>query len=806
MIIKKVIIKTFGGLSDREIEFQNGLNVILGPNESGKSTIYHAIERTLFTPTKLTPSKFKRQMGRFIPIEGGDTIEVSIHFEDKGGEYVLRRRWGASMLSELRLPNGSVLSDDNSIQQVIMDCIEVPEGTCRTVMMTYQSGLSRTIDDLKDDRDTLESLGDLLRKAVMEMDGVSVDAFRNKVEDAYKAYLSRWDLKANYPEGNRGIENPWAKGVGSVVESFYEKEKIRQDLESALQHEQELDNVNRKISDYVTKINKAESYLKDNKAIKEDAEKRRRIDAELKGINLEYEKLAEVNKDWPVVESKTTEITQKLPELEEELDNIEKEKEKAEEYQKNKKLLDRFNRVEKKKQTVDEAKKKLAATQKLTKEDVKRLRQALNKVKELEASLLAGKLFAKFTTKVDMELEIERGIEERTKAKPSPKEPLELVAEGRLRLSHPDWDLEVTSGAEYAGVLADYDKAKVAANELLKELGVKDLKGAEDLSSRYEEKLRDLETAEANLKEELGNYTYDGLKKTVQALELEKPGREFETIVSEIADIKAELKNLRIRLDELQKKQTRYVEEYGNHDKLIQRLVEVAGKRRKKQEELNKLKPLPAEMENVDEFITKYEKIEAELANLKEEYHELIKKRIRLESTAPDRSVEEFQKELAEAEERFNAQLRKGKAIARIKEVMESLLEEMDKETYTGLELHVAELMERMTGGRYGDVVMTETIPTGLKRKNGMVIPYDYLSMGTVDTLGLALRLAITRMFLGDKENFVIMDDPLVDLDPDRQSRAADAIKEFAKDKQIILLTCHPSHAELLGGHRIHLS
>jgi len=49
------------------------------------------------------------------------------------------------------------------------------------------------------------------------------------------------------------------------------------------------------------------------------------------------------------------------------------------------------------------------------------------------------------------------------------------------------------------------------------------------------------------------------------------------------------------------------------------------------------------------------------------------------------------------------------------------------------------------------------------------------------------------------------MDDPLVDLDPDRQSKAAEAIKDFAEDKQLILLTCHPSHAKLLGGHQIEL-
>jgi len=75
-----------------------------------------------------------------------------------------------------------------------------------------------------------------------------------------------------------------------------------------------------------------------------------------------------------------------------------------------------------------------------------------------------------------------------------------------------------------------------------------------------------------------------------------------------------------------------------------------------------------------------------------------------------------------------------------------------------------------------------------------------------MDVLGIALRLGITKRFLEEKEGFVIMDDPLVDLDPDRQSKASEAIKDFAEDKQLILLTCHPSHARLLGGNRIELS
>ena len=49
------------------------------------------------------------------------------------------------------------------------------------------------------------------------------------------------------------------------------------------------------------------------------------------------------------------------------------------------------------------------------------------------------------------------------------------------------------------------------------------------------------------------------------------------------------------------------------------------------------------------------------------------------------------------------------------------------------------------------------------------------------------------------------MDDPLVNLDPQRQEKAVELIKEFSKEKQILIMTCHPSHAELFGDNVVNL-
>jgi len=807
MIIETVIITSFGGLSGRQISLQGGMNVIVGPNESGKSTIYHAIEHALFTPSNLTPAKLQKQMGRFIPLGGGDTIEAAIHFKSRGNTYILQRRWGASCSSSLTLPNGSMLTDDDAIQGVIRECMQAPEGTYKKVMMTYQTGLARTIRDLRQDKDTLESLGDLLRKAVMEMDGVSVDAFRDKIEDTYTGYFGRWDMDAGYPEGNRGIESPWVKGAGSVTRLFYEKENLRKAREHAAEYEKKLDDVNKTITDQGSQKNTLEAYIKRNKPLKEDAVKRRQIEAEAAGLRLEYEKLEKINTHWPVVESKVNEISKQIPELEEKEKRLTKQKQEAERYQKDKLLLERYSRVKKKKNAADEANRGMQKVTKLSDGCLKAIREAVAKKSRIEAALSAATLAVRFTPRKDIELNIQKGLEDAFRSSVRAGAVVDFHADGRFLLSHQEWDLEVRAGElDYEKIVERYKKAQSEVAELLRNANAISLAEAEAMNVNYKAALAELEKITYSLQEELGEETYESLQEKIAVLQVTKPDRGLETILSDLADTKAKIKSLKGTLSELQEKLRSYVEEFGDHHQLLERLAELSGLRKQKQKILSELTPLLTEMESIDAFICSYEEMESQLKAVTATYHEFIQERIRLEGKAPDRSVEEIERDLAEAAERFDTELRNGMAIARIKKSMEGLLAEMDSATYTGLEQEVSALLHKMTAGRYHEVVMEEVIPDGFRRKDGAVMPYDILSMGTKDILGIALRIAITKQFLAEKEGFIIMDDPLVDLDPDRQSKAAASIKTFAEDKQLIILTCHPSHARLLGGNQIELS
>jgi len=73
------------------------------------------------------------------------------------------------------------------------------------------------------------------------------------------------------------------------------------------------------------------------------------------------------------------------------------------------------------------------------------------------------------------------------------------------------------------------------------------------------------------------------------------------------------------------------------------------------------------------------------------------------------------------------------------------------------------------------------------------------LSQGATASLAIAVRLSLAELYLKKAPAFLIMDDPFVDLDPDRRSASVKLLQKFGEKTQIILLTCHPGHAKEIG-------
>lgn len=92
MKLRRISLRPFAGFLVRDVEFAPGLNVVLGQNDVGKSTLFRAIDCTLFLRSKTSRStkEGKDILPRVIPL-GGDHARAALAFTAGGKEWELEK-------------------------------------------------------------------------------------------------------------------------------------------------------------------------------------------------------------------------------------------------------------------------------------------------------------------------------------------------------------------------------------------------------------------------------------------------------------------------------------------------------------------------------------------------------------------------------------------------------------------------------------------------------------------------------------------------------------------------------------------
>ena len=122
MRIKSITLKPFAGIRDKIVEFLPGLNVIIGPNEAGKSTLLNALKSVLFNNVNLTKTKYERLMKEYMPAQGGNTIRVYLDFQVEGKNYWLEKTWNAGGKNGsclFKFEDDSEYTGDNEVSMLI---------------------------------------------------------------------------------------------------------------------------------------------------------------------------------------------------------------------------------------------------------------------------------------------------------------------------------------------------------------------------------------------------------------------------------------------------------------------------------------------------------------------------------------------------------------------------------------------------------------------------------------------------------------------------------------------------------------
>lgn len=158
---------------------------------------------------------------------------------------------------------------------------------------------------------------------------------------------------------------------------------------------------------------------------------------------------------------------------------------------------------------------------------------------------------------------------------------------------------------------------------------------------------------------------------------------------------------------------------------------------------------------------------------------------------SPEHDENELKMTLSELSEEYNVKKELYDALVIAEENMQAAVDDISRSFGPVLNEKTAEIFNRLTGGRYDKVMVDKEYSIQAKQKDGVYHEWKFLSSGTTDQAYLALRLAMTELITENGERLPLMlDDILLQYDEKRMKHALDFLGEYAKDAQILFFTC----------------
>jgi len=798
MKLTSIRLHPFGGTVDRTIALQDGLNVLQGANEYGKTTLLHALWHALHTSTDLAPSMLEKNMRRWFPLPGGDHVRVTLCFEAEGSSWTLEKTWGAGRSAHLRAHNGAPMADHTSVQQRLRTLLRLNEATWKWVLFTGQAQLARTLEHLAKEAATLEDVHGLLQGAAAIPGDIPADRLRGVLDERITAHYSNWDRVVNAPRDGRGIANPWKIKVGPVLAAYYAKENIQVELERVVAHERSVDTVNERCASLAATFQKAEPFITEGRSLRNGLSSRIGLEEKVQRLTNTVQQLMAIVTAWP---GATQVIAAKGEELERsatDLDKLQDELDIARKQAQAQHLRDGYRRITEARAAWQEASSKLAALPAVDPQALQELKNLEQRMAELQIQVEAQKLVARLECSGARMVTVQSGTDAPASIALSPGQPWQADAAGRFSAMVDDLQITVQSGLEDVDALfGKLETAQLRRTELLSALGRPSVAAAEAAATAHADQQRALKGLEDLYKAALqgrGEQEWEAAVKELSALRATRDSAVLEDerikLLGQQAGLRAEIETKRTQVEG-------WTREHESVDALMEKVIVHRAELSGAQKELAVLPALPHGFASVQDYLAALDAREREQEGVKEQLDTARREHARLEAVTPARTAEEIREELDLKEREFQRRMAEGQALLRIQQRFEAVAAARHAgDPLQGLADAVTRYFSTLTDDRYERVELEGTTPGHV---HGPVrLPATQLSQGALGSLALATRLALAELYLRNDNGFLLLDDPFTDMDPQRRALAVEVLMQFAAQRQVILLTCHPGHADAL--------
>lgn len=811
MKIKEISTEQFGGIRNKSVSLGDGINVIYGKNESGKSTLVNVLSRTLFQDTSRSDKSFK---DTFLPSKtgalAGDNIDGTVVIEIpsdigsgdgdakktlKAGKYTLKKKWRKKGASQsLDMPSGSI-EDPDDVKKVMDSILGFGEGVYTELLLSPQKDAADNLKKLfekdkgkglkiettdalssapvgKDTGEAADGLGSAVTEAFSTSGSMPYDAFEQSVTAKITAIMGsgeRWNVDKREPNKKANSEQ-YQQGFGDIGRAYLAREEAKEALDKYLMLENSLEAA---CLEYEKHDNACVAAQNDIDEFSMYAD-RLRIKKELEGLERELGQLEADKSDW----KKASEELDKALKLKGELDRhaFEDIKELRRKWE------DKQAELEKKTCPEDG--------------EIKAVSEADTEIKELENSLRGINICAKFNKLPEGHTPIIRskltGNELDITAPITEAVVVEIPGIMEMELSSAD-----------AKISPDEANAKIAEKKeqrsaILGKHGVDSVKGLYELKDAYNSLAREVSVCKNDYERALNGRDYDELAaETGSTREL----RDKSAVLAEIGEL-CQSKDITVFIEINKESIRRFTDKHTDLKELDDKIDNAKTTLENKRGFAGTDGETPEKYRGVDDIDVYLKGSAARKTEADKNREDALKRKMTAEADLRNFKTahpDDLNDVLENCERVFNELDEELKNWINILKVFKELRKEETNAPLKSLANKFKDNLALISDKKVtSELADQEKLALSIASGDNDIDRFIKLSEGTKETVYLAFRLAVLDHLFPDGGGFIVLDDPLNDMDPERVKRSCELIKECAKRHQIIMLTCREDYSKLL--------
>ena len=789
MKITNISCTQFAGVRDRNVSFTDGINVVCGKNESGKSTLVNLLSRTLFQKARLDLRSDKEFYELYFPSAKkgstvkGDFTDGRVTFETENGTYSLTKEWGSDSRCTLSTPDG-VIREQQKIDEILKEMLLYGEGVYSDILFSSQRNTDvslQTILDASKKSDAKQEITNTVSQAFAETGGISIDAIEQAIaEKIDKIAGKHWDFEREAPVRKAGH---WAKNPGEILKAYYAFEDAKAILGEISHLESEADRAAKTYTDREVAVCKAEeAYNRFNtfaSRLAVQSERRKAVDR----IDKELLRIAEVLSNWP-----------RLNEKIEKAKTLQKEKT-------DRSVVDVWNAVQEIRAEVTPKDIETADLPYPDQAEVSLIKRTEREITSLENKLcgmnlnaairmLGGKSIKVTSLRTGEEIDVSNGVAAITEAVR-----IEIPDVMEMKLSPADVDLSVIERQ-----IAQLQESVAA---IFEKYDIETLEELENYAQKIENAKAKIDSVNNRLSRILGSISMKQLEELYQ--NVGPVNRSKEEIEREICVVCGELDIAKF----ITKTETvidGYTAEYGSINDLKAKAFDLDSELKKAKASITDVEDIPAEYLRITDPEVHLNSLQNSLKTAQD-----LRESALTEKTATASRLDTYKETHPEASvetvERAEREYQETKALLNhwlhIAKVVKEQKEKIDNNPMQDIAENFTRYLGIISGGRVeSEFPEADKLNMNIYSDNKL-LDYGKLSEGTKETVSLAFRLAVLDHLFPEGGGVIVFDDPFTDMDAERTEQSCELLRECANRHQVIFLTCREEYADMLNGNRI---